>query len=118
MKIGDKIRSKIDESIYLYDKLLLVLSQNSVTSQWVKYEVKSALDKEQEGNSTVLFPIRLDKTVLESTTAWADRIRRRHIGNFEHWENQDDYHEALSRLLRDLKSDVQNQERRDNQISS
>src|SRR5206468_4404800 len=32
MKIGDKIRQRIDESIRLYDKLLLVLSEQSVKS--------------------------------------------------------------------------------------
>src|SRR5690348_16602325 len=35
MKIGDKIRLRIDESIRMYDKLLLILSKDSVTSDWV-----------------------------------------------------------------------------------
>lgn len=105
MKIGDKIRPRIDESIRLYDKLLLVLSERSVMSEWVEYEVEVAMGKEQLGKPPVLFPIRLDKVVMESTTAWAAHIRRtRHIGNFEHWEDHREYKKAFDRLLSDLKT--------------
>src|SRR6266702_3042822 len=37
LKIGDKIRDRIDQSIRLHDKLLLVLSQHSVNSSWVEF---------------------------------------------------------------------------------
>ena len=43
MKIGDCLRPRIDETIRLYDKLLLVLSKTSVASQWVEQEVETAL---------------------------------------------------------------------------
>ena len=108
MKIGDKIRPRIDESIRIHDKLLLVLSENSVSSKWVEFEVEVAMDKEQEGRPPVLFPVRLDNTVMESTTAWAAHIKRtRHIGDFTHWKNHDDYEKAFNRLLRDLKAEAQ-----------
>jgi hypothetical protein len=107
MKIGDKIRPRIDESIRMYDRLLIVLSEHSVSSKWVEFEVEAAMDKEQEGKSPVLFPVRLDNTVMESATAWAAHIKRtRHIGDFTHWKNHDDYDTAFSRLLRDLKSEA------------
>ncbi|MDZ7363754.1 MAG: serine hydrolase [candidate division KSB1 bacterium] len=48
MKIGDKIRHAIDESIRVYDKLLLILSAHSVQSSWVEHEVEAALDKGTE----------------------------------------------------------------------
>lgn len=35
LKIGEKFRDRIDESIRLHDKLLLILSENSVSSPWV-----------------------------------------------------------------------------------
>ena len=70
MKIGDKIRSRIDKSIRMHDRLLLVLSEHSVSSKWVEFEVEAAMDKEQEGKPPVLFPVRLDNTVMESTTDW------------------------------------------------
>jgi hypothetical protein len=45
MKIGDRIRTKIDEVIRLHEKLLLVLSANSIDSDWVEKEVETAFGK-------------------------------------------------------------------------
>jgi hypothetical protein len=105
MKIGDKIRLRIDESIRIYDKLLLVLSQHSVASPWVEHEVEHALDLENERETPVLFPIRLDEAVMESKVGWAGNIRRtRHIGDFSRWKDHDSYQQAFDRLLRDLKA--------------
>src|SRR5436189_5614353 len=47
LKIGDRYRDRIDESIRLYDKLLLILSKHAVTSSWVEQEVETALEKER-----------------------------------------------------------------------
>ncbi len=104
MDIGDKIRPRIEESIRLYDKLLLVLSAHSVASNWVAYEVERALNKEPQGKPNVLYPIRLDDAVMESRASWADDIKgTRHIGDFINWKNHDDYQKAFDRLLRALK---------------
>ena len=48
MKIGDKIRPVIDDSIRVHDKLLLILSEHSVESDWVEHEAEHALDLEKE----------------------------------------------------------------------
>ena len=66
LKWGEKIRPGIDEAIRLNDKLLLILSKHSVASGWVEHEVKTALAKERKEKRAVLFPVRLDKAVLES----------------------------------------------------
>jgi len=106
MKIGDNIHTRINESIHLYDKLLLVLSQHSLTSAWVEREVAAALEKEQQQGRRVLFPIRLDESVMQTSHAWAADIqRRKHIGDFTRWKQHDDYQQALERLLRDLKTE-------------
>ena len=60
MKIGDKIRDRIDQSIRIHDKLLLVLSENSINSAWVEKEVETAFEEERKRKKTVLFPLRLD----------------------------------------------------------
>lgn len=105
MKIGDKIRQRIDESIRMYDKLLLVLSQHSVMSHWVEKEVETAFEKEQRHNKLVLFPIMLDDTVMRTNQAWAaDISRTRHIGDFTHWKEHDAYQRGLKKLLKDLKA--------------
>lgn len=107
LKIGDKFRLRIDESIRIYDKLLLVLSEHSVSSQWVEKEVETAMEREREDEKhrTVLFPVRLDDAVNEIKAGWPADVRRtRHIGDFTHWKDHDSYQKAFDRLLRDLKA--------------
>ncbi len=103
LKPGDNFRVRIDDAIRRYDKLLLVLSKHSIASRWVEYEVQVALQKEHKGKHLVLFPIRLDSAIMNYATSWAASIQnKRHIGNFEHWKQQDVYRKALKRLLLDL----------------
>jgi hypothetical protein len=103
LKIGDKFWHRIDESIRLYDKLLVVLSEHSVQSDWVEIEVTTAMEKEHHQQKEVLFPVRLDEAVMHTSLPWAAHLRRtRHIGDFTGWKDHDCYQKAFSRLLRDL----------------
>jgi uncharacterized protein YjbI with pentapeptide repeats len=105
MKIGDRIRPRIDETIRLYDKLLLVLSKTSVASQWVEQEVETALARERQQKTTILFPVRIDNTVITLETGWPALIRNtRNIGDFRRWKTHDAYQKAFNQLLRDLKT--------------
>jgi len=104
LKIGDRFRSRIDESIRIHDKLVIILSENSVNSDWVETEVESALEREQKEGKDVLFPIAIDEEGFTSTQPWAKDIRlKRHIGDFRKWKSHDDYTAAFDRLVRDLK---------------
>ncbi len=40
LKIGDKFRPRIDESIRVYDKLMVILTEHSIASPWVEEGVK------------------------------------------------------------------------------
>ena len=105
LRIGERLRTGIDESIRMYDKLLLILSKHSISSGWVEREVETAMEREQSQGQTVLFPIRLDDTVMEIKNGWAADIRRmRNIGDFRWWENPRLYQRSFERLLRDLKT--------------
>ncbi|GHO98867.1 hypothetical protein KSF_089150 [Reticulibacter mediterranei] len=107
LRIGDKFWHRIDESIRMYDKLMVVLSEHSVTSEWVEREVMAALEKESKRKMTVLFPIRLDESILQldPMPPWASDLKRqRHIGNFSQWKDHDTYQRAFKQLLRDLQS--------------
>jgi uncharacterized protein YjbI with pentapeptide repeats len=105
LKIGDKFRQRIDESIRLHDKLLLILSAESIASPWVEQEVEAALEREHKETRSVLFPISIDDAVWNSDRAWAASLRRmRHIGDFKDWSNYDSYKRSFERLLRDLKA--------------
>ncbi len=106
LKWGERIRGGIDQAILLHEKLLLILSKHSLASGWVEHEVKMALGRERKEKQTVLFPVRVDKAILESPLAWATEIRHeRNIGDFTRWKDDAAYQQALSRLLRDLKAE-------------
>jgi hypothetical protein len=105
LKIGDRFQERIEESIQLFDKVIIVLSEASVQSRWVEREVNAAREREDRENRTVLFPIRIDDTVLNAPQPWAADIRRtRHIGDFRAWEAHSSYLRVLERLLHDLKA--------------
>jgi hypothetical protein len=107
LKIGERFRRRIDEVIRVYDRLLLLLSENSVASSWVEKEVETAMESEDEQKRTVLFPVRLDDSVLEIKTGWPADVRRtRHIGDFRRWKDHDEYQKAFNRLLADLKAEA------------
>jgi len=100
MKIGDKIRPRIDETIRLHDKLLLVLSEESIASEWVEAEVEAAIEKERLGR-TVLFPIRLDDAVMDINGGWPALVKRtRHIGDFTRWKGHDSYRKGNRGAIR------------------
>jgi hypothetical protein len=106
LPIGARIRPAIDESIRLHDKLLLVLSETSVSSQWVEQEVETALGRERDEKRMVLFPIRLDEAVKKVEAGWPALVRNtRNIGDFRKWKNHDSYQKAFDRLIRDLKAE-------------
>ena len=104
MKIGAKILDTLDQAIRLRDKVLLVLSEASIASDWVEDEVTKGFAEERQRNVTVLFPVRIDDAVFTTNEAWAVKLRdNRNIGDFRHWKNHDAYQKTLGRLLRDLR---------------
>jgi len=104
LRIGDRIRDELDRAIKSYDKMLLVLSENSIGSNWVRHEVDIALRREGEGGQTILFPMRVDTRALEVDDDSLSRLRyTRHIADFSGWrESHNAYQTAFTRLVRDL----------------
>lgn len=105
LKIGDPFQERIEESIRLFDKVMIILSGAFVQSRWVEREVNAACEREDRENRTVRFPVRVDDAVMDATQPWAADIRRsRHIGDFRQWKEDDRYQKAFERLLLDLKA--------------
>ena len=105
LRPGQLIRKGIDEAIHMQDKLLLILSEHSVKSGWVAYEVETALSREIRQQREILFPIRIDDAVFRCTAPWAVSLRdQRHIGDFRQWTEPSRYQQVFQRLLRDLKA--------------
>jgi hypothetical protein len=67
--------------------------------------VETALERERKQGTTILFPVRIDNTVMSIEAGWPALIRNtRHIGDFRRWKAHDVYQQAFDRLLRDLKA--------------
>jgi hypothetical protein len=104
LSIGAKTWDAIDEAIQFRDKLLIILSEASITSDWVEDEVNKAYAEERERKAIVLFPIRIDDAVITTAKPWARKLLdQRHIGDFRRWNEHSEYQKSLERLLRDLK---------------
>jgi uncharacterized protein YjbI with pentapeptide repeats len=102
LPIGDKILDAIDAAIRLREKVVLILSEHSIKSDWVEDEVTAGFEEERSRGQTVLFPVRLDEAVMNTNEAWAAKLRARNIGDFRKWKDHDAYKQSLARVLRDL----------------
>lgn len=113
MKGGRKLHEEIFRAIQIHDKLLLVLSKNSMNSEWVGTEIRRARKVEGEENRRKLFPIRL--TSYEAIQQWqcfdadsgrdlAVELREYYIPDFSNWKDHDVFEREFGKLLRDLKS--------------
>jgi hypothetical protein len=52
----------------------------------------------------VLFPLRIDDSVMETSEAWVRLLRgQRNIGDFTRWKEHDSYQKSFERLMRDLR---------------
>jgi hypothetical protein len=77
---------------------------HSIASDWVEDEVTKAFEEERKRGQTVLFPLRIDDAVMDTDEAWAAKLRaQRHLGDFRHWKDHDDYKKSFERVLCDLK---------------
>jgi hypothetical protein len=111
---GRKIHEQIDEAIRLHDRLLLILSEDSMKSEWVKTEIAKARKREVREGKRVLFPVRLVE--FEAMRDWecfdgdtgkdsGREIREYFIPDFSDWKNHDAYQAAFQRLVKDLKAE-------------
>jgi uncharacterized protein YjbI with pentapeptide repeats len=114
VKGGEKLYDQIDQAIRLHDKLLLVLSENSIYSEWVMTEIRRARKAELRDKRRKLFPIRVvawemirDWECFDADTGkdLAMEVREYFIPDFSHWKDHDSYQGAFDRLLRDLKAE-------------
>jgi uncharacterized protein YjbI with pentapeptide repeats len=112
---GRKVHEQIDEAIRVYDKLLLILSDASMNSPWVKTEIANARARETQQKRQMLFPITL--VPFEQIKSWklfdadtgtdsAREIREYFVPDFSRWKDHDSYSVAFERLVRDLKAGV------------
>lgn len=119
MRGGRKSAEQIDQAIRVYDRLLLVLSEASLNSEWVRREIKRARKKEKETGKNVLFPIGL--VPFGTIRSWecldsdsgedlAATVREYHIPDFSDWKHEDAFETAFADLMRDLRCEADQDE--------
>jgi hypothetical protein len=106
LEIGQYIEDVIHKAIHDGEKVLLVLSEHSINSPWVKREVQTAFDLEKKSGKRILLPIKIDNAVNNSVSRWVYDITKRLIGDFTDWNDCATYDTALNRLIRDLKKQI------------
>jgi hypothetical protein len=111
---GKKLYEQIDQAIRAHDKLLLVLSEHSIGSQWVMTEIRRTRKAELRDKRQKLFPIRLvDMAKLKEWECFdadagkdlAVEVREYFVPDFSTWKDHDAYQRAFDHLLRDLKAE-------------
>lgn len=105
---------QMDQAIQMRDKVVLILSEHSMPSDWIVAELCSTLEAERRNGRRRLFPIRLvDESAVADWTCvhpdsgenLADEVRRHAIPDFSNWQDPEAFETAFARLLSDLKAD-------------
>jgi len=113
IKGGVKLYEQIERAIQLYDKLLIVLSEHSIQSEWVMTELRRARKAEIKEKRRKLFPITLAN--FEMIREWecfdadsgkdlAVEVREYFIPDFSNWKDHDSFEASFKRLLKDLRA--------------
>jgi hypothetical protein len=95
---GKKLHEQIETAIRVYDKLLIVLSEASLESEWVMDELRKGFKAERDTGKRKLFPLRL--TDYETLERWecrdslsgkdlAEEVRQYFIPDFSNWKDHD-----------------------------
>ena len=112
---GRKLHEQIETAIRVFDKLLIVLSEASLQSEWVMTELRKARKAERQSGQRKLFPVRLvDFATLrdwecfdaDSGKDLAVELREYFIPDFSHWKEHDPFEAAFARLLNDFRADA------------
>jgi hypothetical protein len=113
--MGKTLMKFIDEAVRVYDKLVVICSEQSLQAPAVIREIERALQKEdvlarQGKDDEVLFPIRLDDFIFEK---WEHHrkadVLTKNVGDLRNWTDPEAYSKCLNRLLRDLKPEKSSQ---------
>jgi len=87
MPIGAKIIDALDEAIRLRDKLLLILSDAAITSDWVEDEVTTAFEEERRRGGGLTPAQRKDFFLPPEPPLWCIELKKwpYHTDEWKQW---------------------------------
>ena len=98
------LEKQITSAIHLNPTVLLVLSKESVQSDWVEFESRKARELEKKLNRHVICPVALDNSW--KTCSWPERLRQQieeyNILDFSQWQDDTFFEKQFSKLLKGL----------------
>ena len=115
---GRLLADQFSNAIRASDRLLLVVSESSLASEWVAYEVGEAMKRAREISDredlrrSLLFPIRLlsmeqFRSILEGASTYGELrvLRDFPLLDFTRWREPEWFDRACESLIRDLRKD-------------
>jgi TIR domain/Pentapeptide repeats (8 copies) len=99
--VAGPIKQQILDSIRVQDVVLIVLSKASIESDWVRYEIKKAHEREKKEKRTLLCPIALDKSWEKMDDPLWDQVREKFAVPFYKWRIEA-FEESFNRLIEGL----------------
>ena len=100
MKAG-RMEIQIDRAIRHNQTVLLILSENSIKSDWVEHEVRTARELEKDTERDVLCPVALDDSWKDSP--WPKRVMEQvmeyNILDFSEWEDDVEFEGMFRKLI-------------------
>jgi hypothetical protein len=93
MLVGDSVPEKIAQGLAESDFFLIVVSENSVKSEWVKRELNSAIVHEIERRKVTVLPIKLNGAPMPDT------IKDKLYADFS-----SSYEDGMEKLIRSIKA--------------
>lgn len=111
LKGGKILVDQIEEAIEEHDRTLIILSGNSIGSNWVITEIQKARKREKTNSTQILFPIRImEYSELASWESFdsdsgedlAKLVRQYFIPDFSAWQDKKQYAKAFEKLIYSL----------------
>ncbi len=97
-------QNNIKETIQMHDAWLLILSEHTLLSEWVKQEIYLTTKMEQQQKRTILFPLYLHQDFWDlAPNSTSSLLQNRLTRNFIGWQEPATYQQAFTALVQDLK---------------
>jgi len=99
-----RLDKQVDRAIRMNGIALIILSKNSVNSDWVEYEVDKAREMGRQSGKDTLCPVALDDSWKDCR--WSGPLRKQiekyHILDFANWHDASHFHKMFGKLLEGL----------------